>query len=513
MKKSLSFILSILFILTALTGGALSESLPQTTLEDFVGNWILAGIDNGGGTISANSLGLDGTLLVEVDRVTLSIGDKSEQHPIQFGNNSLQITDTSGIPAIILNEDGELTYSLPDNDNVIYLLFKRETVSVSSPFAQIIKDALKTNDEDLKESTATPTPAAEPTASTESTNQKVIFNRNAEVKDNPSSISGKTIGTIVANQRYILLSVKDNWYNIQYEKGKEGWVWSIQAEIINIPQNTVEEENIPIQVTINEQVRSGSYTGELINGIPNGHGTFVSQDGFAAVKYEGEWKDGKFNPTWAEMLQLFGRADSFRVNQKSIDFLNSHKNMFSSKVSITSSYCNKNWNLSSFKKNPSLYCDKLILVEDLSVVQIFALEQFGRKYELSIMEDKDGTLYYGYFDGSTNITDNMFIENIYLLPLDWSTYKNTEGTELWAVFCAYTKIINSSTSTGKVRINNGSYPNVRSGPSTDSPKIGSAQSNQVYELLAVSGNWYKIRLENGQVGWIAGGMAQIIERH
>ncbi len=47
-----------------------------------------------------------------------------------------------------------------------------------------------------------------------------------------------------------------------------------------------------------------------------------------------------------------------------------------------------------------------------------------------------------------------------------------------------------------VRIKEGSSPNVRSSPSTDGRVIGNAKSNQVYELLATSGNWYKIKWEN-----------------
>lgn len=62
-----------------------------------------------------------------------------------------------------------------------------------------------------------------------------------------------------------------------------------------------------------------------------------------------------------------------------------------------------------------------------------------------------------------------------------------------------------------VRINEGSNPNVRSKPSTDGKILGNAKSNHVYELLSTSGNWYKIRLENGTEGWIANGMATIIK--
>lgn len=69
----------------------------------------------------------------------------------------------------------------------------------------------------------------------------------------------------------------------------------------------------------------------------------------------------------------------------------------------------------------------------------------------------------------------------------------------------------STTDHGRIRINSGNNPNVRSEPSADSEKVGVAKSDQVYELLDESNNWYKIRLENGQTGWISGGMAQKIK--
>ena len=61
-----------------------------------------------------------------------------------------------------------------------------------------------------------------------------------------------------------------------------------------------------------------------------------------------------------------------------------------------------------------------------------------------------------------------------------------------------------------VRINEGNKPNVRSKPSTDGKIVGQAKPKQIYELLDTSGTWYKIRLEDGTEGWIAGGMATVI---
>ncbi|WP_067727991.1 N-acetylmuramoyl-L-alanine amidase [Oceanobacillus damuensis] len=45
--------------------------------------------------------------------------------------------------------------------------------------------------------------------------------------------------------------------------------------------------------------------------------------------------------------------------------------------------------------------------------------------------------------------------------------------------------------------------NVRSGPSTDHSIIGSTQSGDTYNLAETSGDWHKVNLANGSVGWIA----------
>ncbi len=62
-----------------------------------------------------------------------------------------------------------------------------------------------------------------------------------------------------------------------------------------------------------------------------------------------------------------------------------------------------------------------------------------------------------------------------------------------------------------VRIKEGSNPNVRTKPNGEGDIIGNAKSGQTYELVDESGNWYKIRLNDGKEGWIAGGMAERIK--
>ena len=46
--------------------------------------------------------------------------------------------------------------------------------------------------------------------------------------------------------------------------------------------------------------------------------------------------------------------------------------------------------------------------------------------------------------------------------------------------------------------------NVRSGPGTNNQKIGATYKGDVLEILDSSKGWYKVRLSNGQEGWVSG---------
>ncbi len=50
--------------------------------------------------------------------------------------------------------------------------------------------------------------------------------------------------------------------------------------------------SVTVTVEFNEKVREGEYTGDLKDGKPDGTGTFTSADAYAPLTYEGEWKDG-----------------------------------------------------------------------------------------------------------------------------------------------------------------------------------------------------------------------------
>ena len=63
-----------------------------------------------------------------------------------------------------------------------------------------------------------------------------------------------------------------------------------------------------------------------------------------------------------------------------------------------------------------------------------------------------------------------------------------------------------------VKIVSESGANVRQKPSQDSEKVGRVYTDEIYQLLEISkSNWYKIRLNDGTIGWISGKLAEIVE--
>ena len=113
--------------------------------------------------------------------------------------------------------------------------------------------------------------------------------------------------------------------------------------------------------------------------------------------------------------------------------------------------------------------------------------------------ESDGTKYMMYFERNDHALDN-YRPSFDNEADDAGAPQQTDPTSAPA-----------AASGRKVRVNEGSNPNVRSQPGTDGQKVGTARSGKTYELLDERNGWYKIRLEDGTEGWISGGMAQIVK--
>ena len=70
---------------------------------------------------------------------------------------------------------------------------------------------------------------------------------------------------------------------------------------------------------------------------------------------------------------------------------------------------------------------------------------------------------------------------------------------------------NISETAGIVRILQDKNATIRSIASTKGDKLGIAEAGKKHELLEKTEKWYKIRLDDGQEGWIVSNMAEIVE--
>ncbi len=66
---------------------------------------------------------------------------------------------------------------------------------------------------------------------------------------------------------------------------------------------------------------------------------------------------------------------------------------------------------------------------------------------------------------------------------------------------------------GRIKIQAGRNPAVRSAASTRGEKIGAARAEAEYEVLEITENWYRILLEDGQIGWVNSGMADLVKTY
>jgi len=218
--------------------------------------------------------------------------------------------------------------------------------------------------------------------------------------------------------------------------------------------------------SVNSEGVSWTYTGEWANGLFHGHGRSIWDDS-SAINQVGTYIKGNFSPTLSEALISLSSNANFSVSEKSKSFINDHPEYFHSETqnsaphwspsisiidgsilpstymhrththaaSIKNVHIQKNFDLKQFKKISSPYDHKLLHVPKAHVIQVQSLELGASTFEQILFETDDDTTYYGFLQGSSSIVEDMQIE-AYVLPLDYATYESVSGDEIWAIFCA-----------------------------------------------------------------------------
>lgn len=239
-------------------------------------------------------------------------------------------------------------------------------------------------------------------------------------------------------------------------------------------EGKVEADAYTLHFDITEGVydKTGSYVGDVVNGLPEGTGTFSTVNSKNVPwQYTGEWKNGAFNgqgtqswegdkytskvgtftnndftPTASEAFAYTARSKDYSISNKAKNALQKMTNCFTGKQKkgASPSYSLTDYiDLNQYKKRPSDYGDKLIYVSHADVFQVLTWEIGNKTVEQILMETNDDTIYYGFYYGKSNITEGMHVSG-YVLPMDWDTYESVDKRNIWAVFCAVSDFIEES---------------------------------------------------------------------
>ncbi len=235
----------------------------------------------------------------------------------------------------------------------------------------------------------------------------------------------------------------------EYEGGWENGKMAGKGEL---------ESNMYI-VHFAEVDRTGTYEGEMLDGVASGEGKFsATSSDDVDYTYEGQWanglyngeghkkydhedyseewgnfKDGEFTPTFEQYVVSCGTRgkQEYTVSGKSFDFIKQHKEIFENHaIDQTEGLIDEEFDFKAFAKDQSNYGDKLIKVSSAEVVQTRI--ESGNTFMICQKGDR---VYYINFAGEVEGVEGDRV-TLYLLPLDYFTYPNVSGTDIWAMACA-----------------------------------------------------------------------------
>lgn len=212
---------------------------------------------------------------------------------------------------------------------------------------------------------------------------------------------------------------------------------------------TVEKQEITLNLAFGE--RTGTYTGEMKDGLPNGKGKFEAKNQLGTTwYYEGEFKDGHFNgegktiweagPTQSgnfqndiwnpNILQIYEYIDS-NIVDNAVNFIETHPDFFpTDNLNKISEFVDESIEYKMIKKEPTAYGDKIIKLQNIRVNQIFATPiDFSTDKKYTYIVGSDGkNIYRLYFIGDMeDIYAEDMINTLYGLPMSARGYDNANG--------------------------------------------------------------------------------------
>ena len=173
--------------------------------------------------------------------------------------------------------------------------------------------------------------------------------------------------------------------------------------------------------------RSGTFEDALLNG----QGQIVFEDG---TTYAGEFEKGNWKPTIYDLISTINSRAAISFNEKSQSFVSANLDLFpTSDVDSLTKYIDNSFEAKKILKTPDDYGDKLIALENLQIIQIssFLIDKNVPTSNVTsaILTDLDGYIYRVYFVGEVpDAYEGDFISQLHTLPLGVSSYENIGGT-------------------------------------------------------------------------------------
>ncbi len=213
-------------------------------------------------------------------------------------------------------------------------------------------------------------------------------------------------------------------------------------------------ENKEITISLPYGERTGIYSGDMVDGIPEGHGKFESENtegtawtyegSFVAGVFEGEgktvwengliqtgtYKGGNWQASELGLLDLMESQDAIRITDESRKFIKENPEFFPvDDLGKIIDFVDESIMYKMVTKEPSKYGDKILKINDLYVIQIDTVEIYdSEKYTYAIMCDEDINIYQIFMIGELpDIYEGDSIKELYGVPVGNDSYDAASG--------------------------------------------------------------------------------------
>ena len=241
---------------------------------------------------------------------------------------------------------------------------------------------------------------------------------------------------------------------------------------INNATRSVQNYDITISVILWEEevVMDGKYTGELVNGKPEGEGEFVAsaEDGLSKCTYTGAFSDGffdgygiftaegnemnlklpgtytkgKYTPTASETFTLIGQLDyyfgEFDFSDSTANYIDSHAELFPASKEEIQGVDAPEFSYKKFKKTGKQDIVEIVKMKSLHALQVFEEDFFDGKLTSILAADDEYNYYAIYYLDTVEIYEGDTF-TAFAVPCANSSFDNVSGgtTNVIAMVASY----------------------------------------------------------------------------